>query len=47
MLSWDECYPPIVVNIIYVFCEKLRHHENKQLLKNPIFIYDNRLFEGN
>jgi len=34
MLSWDECYPLIVVNkIIYVFCEKLGHLENKELLK--------------
>jgi len=33
MFSWDECYPPllfnVINNIIYVFCEKLGHLENK------------------
>jgi hypothetical protein len=34
MLSWAECFPPIVVNkIVYIFCEKLGHLENKELLK--------------
>jgi len=31
ILSWDECNPPCIVvnNIMYEFCEKLRHLENK------------------
>jgi len=42
-------HPPIIFNnIIYVFCEKLKHLENKIKIKNnPIIIYDSRLFVGN
>jgi hypothetical protein len=35
----------VVNNIIYLFCETMRCLENKKLLKNPIVIYDSRLFE--
>jgi hypothetical protein len=37
-MGWMYTPPPIVLNnIIYVFCEKLRHLENKYLLKTTPF----------
>jgi hypothetical protein len=39
--------PPPLLSFMYVFCEKLKHLESfKIYLKNPIVIYDSRLFVG-